>query len=324
VLEVTDLVVEVAGARRHDPGVRLVDGVSLRIDGGETVALVGESGAGKTMIALAVMQLLPPRVHITGGSIRLDGTELVGASTEVVRAARGSRMAMVFQDPMSSLHPAYRVGDQVAEVLTAHDVLPDRRAARDRAVELLASVGIPDAPSRAREYPHQLSGGMRQRVMIAMAIADDPHLLIADEATTALDVTVQAQVLDVLSAAQRRTGAGMLVVTHDLGVVAGLADRVVVCYSGRIVEEGPVDTVLRAPRHPYTEGLLAAVPRLDPDAPAPVPIPGQPPDPAARPVGCAFRDRCPEADAECATTRPELTVGGSDHRVACHHPVGGR
>lgn len=325
-LTVTDLVVEVADDRRDAPAVRLVDGVSLRVPRGETVALVGESGAGKTMIALAVMQLLPPRVRIAGGSVRVDGSELVGAPERTVRAARGRRMAMVFQDPMSSLHPAYRVGDQVAEVLRVHRLAPSRAAATARAVEVLGAVGIPDPAARARDYPHQLSGGMRQRVMIAMAVAADPALIVADEATTALDVTVQAQVLDVLRDVQRRTGAGLLVVTHDLGVVAGIADRVVVCYSGRVVEEGPVDVVLREPDHPYTRGLLAAVPRLDGPGPGPVPIAGQPPDPAARPPGCAFAPRCSRADARCGVDPPRLgsPAGRRDaapgHAVACHHP----
>ena len=318
-LAVHELVVEARASRRAAP-VRLLDGLSLTVEPGETVALVGESGAGKTMVALAVMGLLPSGVRAAAGSVRVAGVEVLGASPAALRAARGVAMAMVFQDPMSSLHPAFRVGDQVAEAMTAHDRSLSRAAARARAVDLLDAVGIPAAAARARDYPHQLSGGMRQRVMIAMAIANDPALLIADEATTALDVTVQAQVLDVLRRAQARTGAGMLVVTHDLGVVAGLADRVVVAYAGRVAEEGPTDRVLVAPAHPYTRGLLAAVPRPSGGS-APVPIPGSPAEPATRPPGCAFHPRCPSATPECAVERPPLTALDPGHAVACHHPV---
>ncbi len=284
---------------------------------------MGESGAGKTMLALAVMGLLPDAMAVTGGSIRLGGTELLGAPDAVIRSLRGGAMAMVFQDPQSSLHPAFRVGAQVAEAIRTHQPGVGKAAANDRAVALLTRVGIPQADARVRDYPHQLSGGMRQRVMIAMAMANQPRLLIADEATTALDVTVQAQVLDVLRAAQSETGAAMLVVTHDLGVVAAVADRVVVMYAGRVVEAGPVGEVLTAPAHPYTRGLLAAVPRIDDAAPVRA-IPGQPPSPFARPSGCAFRTRCDRADDTCTATVPALAaVGGaltSDHAVACHHP----
>jgi len=301
----------------------ILDAVTLGADAGETVALVGESGAGKTMLALAVMGLLPDAMAVTGGSIRIAGTELLGAPDAVIRSLRGGAMAMVFQDPQSSLHPAFRVGAQVAEAIRAHQAGVGKAAANDRAVELLARVGIPQADARARDYPHQLSGGMRQRVMIAMAMANQPRLLIADEATTALDVTVQAQVLDVLRAAQSETGAAMLVVTHDVGVVAAVADRVVVMYAGRVVEAGSVGDVLTAPAHPYTRGLLAAVPRIDDAAPVRA-IPGQPPSPFARPSGCAFRTRCERADETCTATVPALAaVGGalaSDHAVACHHP----
>jgi oligopeptide/dipeptide ABC transporter ATP-binding protein len=298
----------------------ILDGVSLAVAAGETVALVGESGAGKTVLALSVMALLPGAMRVTGGQIRLDGTDLVGAPAAVVRAKRGGEMAMIFQDPQSSLHPAFRVGAQVAEAIRAHQPGVSRAAARARTVELLAQVGIPQPEARARDYPHQLSGGMRQRVMIAMAMANEPRLLIADEATTALDVTVQAQVLEVLEAAQRETGAAMLVVTHDLGVVSSVADRVVVMYAGRIAESGPVDEVLTAPAHPYTRGLLAAVPRLDDAAPVDA-IPGQPPSPFARPSGCAFRTRCALADDRCVQEVPALHGFGTTgaHDVACHH-----
>ena len=319
VLAVTDLVVTLRARGRT---ATILDGVSLSVDAGETVALVGESGAGKTVLALAVMGLLPDRMRVDGGSIRVGGDELVGASAAVVRAKRGGEMVMVFQDPQSSLHPAFRVGAQVAEAIRAHDAGASKAAAAARAVELLRRVGIPQAETRARDYPHQLSGGMRQRVMIAMAMANEPRLLIADEATTALDVTVQAQVLDVLRTAQAATGAAMLVVTHDLGVVASIADRVVVMYSGRIAESGTVDDVLGAPAHPYTRGLLAAVPRLAGDDAAVQAIPGQPPSPFARPSGCAFHPRCAHADDRCASDVPLLLAAPGDaatRAVACHH-----
>ncbi|MBM3658988.1 MAG: ABC transporter ATP-binding protein [Actinobacteria bacterium] len=301
----------------------ILDGVSLALTPGETVALVGESGAGKTVLALAVMGLLPDGMRVTGGRIVLGGTDLLGASASALRGARGGAMAMIFQDPQSSLHPAFRVGAQVAEAIRTHQAGVSKADASAQAVELLRRVGIPQADARARDYPHQMSGGMRQRVMIAMAIANRPRLLIADEATTALDVTVQAQVLEVLKTAQQETGAAMLVVTHDLGVVASVADRVVVMYAGRIAESGPVDTVLTEPAHPYTRGLLAAVPRLDEAAPVQA-IPGQPPSPFARPSGCAFRTRCPLADERCEAEDPVLVAFGADagHAVACHHAGG--
>ena len=320
VLEVDDLSVVLRTRGRE---ASILDAVSLAVVPGETVALVGESGAGKTMLALAVMGLLPGGLRITGGHIRLDGTELVGAPASVLRGVRGGAMAMIFQDPQSSLHPAFRVGSQVAEAIRAHQPGVSKADATARAVDLLRRVGIPQPDARARDYPHQMSGGMRQRGMIAMAMANQPRLLIADEATTALDVTVQAQVLEVLKGAQAETGAAMLVVTHDLGVVANVADRVVVMYAGRIAESGPVDTVLTAPSHPYTRGLLAAVPRLDDALPVQA-IPGQPPSPFARPSGCAFRTRCAAADDVCAETVPLLAplaggVGAGAHVVACHH-----
>lgn len=334
VLEIERLQVLLRVAGGH---AAILDGVSLRVDPGEVMALVGESGAGKTVFALAVMGLLPEAMEVAAGSIRLGDVELVGASDAVLRAKRGGEMAMVFQDPQSALHPAFRVGAQVAEAVRVHQPTVSRAAARDRAVELLTNVGIPEAASRARDFPHQFSGGMRQRVMIAMAMANAPRLLIADEPTSALDVTVQAQVLDVLRAVPRATGAGTLVITHDLGVVATVADRVAVLYSGRVVESGPVREVLGAPAHPYTRGLLGAVPRIDDAAPM-HPIPGQPPSPFARPSGCAFRTRCERADDRCATEVPPLVAVGartssaslessaasdsSGRLVACHHPVG--
>jgi len=319
VLEITDLGVVWEHRRRSVP---ILDGVSLTIAAGETVALVGESGAGKSMLALAVMGLLPDGIRIARGSVTLDGDELVGATPAAIRKKRGGQMAMVFQDPLSSLHPSFRVGDQIAETLRTHGTCATKADARARAVELLGMVGVPQPEARVRDYPHQLSGGMRQRVMIAMAIANDPHLLIADEATTALDVTVQAQVLDVLRDAQRRTGASLLVVTHDLGVVAGIADRVIVLYAGRVVEEGPAAELLTAPVHPYTAALLRAVPRLEGgDAPLRA-IAGQPPNPGAWPSGCPFHPRCASADDQCRTEEPVLAPSRREqHDVACHHPI---
>ena len=319
-LDVADLGV-VWQHRRGD--VPILDGVSLSIAPGETVALVGESGAGKSMLALAVMGLLHEGIRVARGSITLDGDELVGAAPDGIRTKRGGEMAMIFQDPLSSLHPAFRVGDQIAEALRTHGTNATKRDARARAVELLAMVGVPQPDVRARDYAHQLSGGMRQRVMIAMAIANEPHLLIADEPTTALDVTVQAQVLEVLRDAQARTGAAMLLVTHDLGVVAGIADRVVVMYAGRVVEEGRVTDVLAAPAHPYTWGLMRAVPRLDPGSAGELAaIPGQPPNPGAWPSGCAFHPRCASADDQCRIEVPVLASSGRErHAVACHHPL---
>jgi oligopeptide/dipeptide ABC transporter ATP-binding protein len=318
VLDVADL--GVVWEHRRGP-VPILDGVSLSIAPGETVALVGESGAGKSMFALAVMGLLPDGMGVARGSIALDGDELVGATPVAIREKRGGQMAMIFQDPQSSLHPAFRVGDQIAESLRAHGTCASKADARARAVELLALVGVPQSDVRSRDYPHQLSGGMRQRVMIAMAIANDPHLLIADEATTALDVTVQAQVLEVLRDAQQRTGAALLLVTHDLGVVASAADRVVVLYAGRVVEEGPVTDVLAAPAHPYTLGLLRAVPRLGTNRDrAFAVIPGQPPSPGAWPNGCVFHPRCELADERCGTEVPALAPSTRGRSVACHHP----
>jgi len=313
VLEVTDLRV---GLRRGDGEVPVLDGVSLTVAAGECVAVVGESGAGKTVLALAVVALLPPVMRVVGGGIRVAGTEVVGASDATTRALRGGAVGMVFQDPQASLHPAFRVGAQVAEAIRAHRPEVGRAGARAEAAERLRRVGITDP----RAFPHQLSGGMRQRVMLAMATANDPPLCIADEATSALDVTVQAQVLDLLASTRAATGAGLLLVTHDLGVVATVADRVVVLYAGRVVESGPAAEVLAAPRHPYTQGLAAAVPRLDRVAPV-APIPGQPPDPWDRPSGCAFRSRCPRADARCADEVPVLGAEAPGlAAVACHHP----
>jgi oligopeptide transport system ATP-binding protein len=313
---------ELRGLTAAVPGeagaVRLVEDVSLHVDAGETLAVVGESGSGKTVTFTSALGLLPKPGRIVAGQALLDGVDLLTLRPEALRRVRGARIGMVFQDPLTGLNPVFRVGAQIAEVLRAH--LPiTRRAARDRAVELLARVQIPDPARRVDDYPHQFSGGMRQRVLTAMAIALGPRVLIADEPTTALDVTVQAQVLDLLGDLRDAEGMAMVLITHDLGVVARQADRVAVMYAGRIVETGTVAEVFSAPRHPYTISLFRSIPDIE----APVgtklaSILGSPPDPARRPAGCAFAPRCfavSEA-ASCRSARPPLS--GTGHAAACH------
>ncbi|HJP76578.1 MAG TPA: ABC transporter ATP-binding protein [Pseudonocardiaceae bacterium] len=295
--------------------VRAVRGVSWQLGAGEVLGIVGESGSGKSVSSLAIMGLLPEQARVSG-SIRLRDRELIGLSDKEISAIRGRRIAMVFQDPMSALTPVYTVGDQIAEALRAHDRGRSRESARNRAVELLDLVGIPNAAGAAKAFPHEFSGGMRQRVVIAIAIAGDPDLIIADEPTTALDVTVQAQVLDVLATAREVTGAGIILITHDLGVVAGFADRLMVMYAGRVVETGAVREVYERPRMPYTLGLLGSVPRLDDEKHRPlVPIAGRPPSLVDLPAGCPFAPRCPLAIDDCRTGEPPLT--GEDRAVAC-------
>jgi peptide/nickel transport system ATP-binding protein len=284
---------------------------------GEVLGIVGESGSGKSVSSLAIMGLLPDRAHVSG-SIRLRDRELIGLSDREMSAIRGRRIAIVFQDPMSALTPVYTVGDQVAEAVRAHDRRIGKAGAARRAVELLDLVGIPNSRAAARAFPHEFSGGMRQRVVIAIAIASDPDLIIADEPTTALDVTVQAQVLDVLSTAREVTGAGIVLITHDLGVVAGFADRLLVMYAGRAVERGDVDTVYQRPRMPYTLGLLGAIPRLGERGRPLVPITGRPPSLVDLPPGCPFAPRCPVViDACLAEEPPLLPVPGDGHEAAC-------
>ncbi|WP_442790405.1 ABC transporter ATP-binding protein [Nonomuraea sp. NBC_01738] len=291
--------------------VRVVDGVSFSVQCGKTLGIVGESGSGKSVSSLAVMGL--HRNASVRGSIEFDGEELVGASPERLRSLRGSRMAMIFQDPLSSLHPFFTVGEQVAEAYRLHR-RTSRKAARERAVEMLAEVGIPEPRRRAGEHPHRFSGGMRQRVMIAMALACEPDLLIADEPTTALDVTVQAQILELIARIQAERGLAVIMITHDLGVVARVADEVLVMYGGRAAEHAPARTVFAGPAHPYTRGLLASVPGAGLDRL--VAIPGSPPSPQNPPGGCRFHPRCPSALDVCASERPALLGGG--HKVACH------
>jgi peptide/nickel transport system ATP-binding protein len=316
VLEVKGLEVAFPAEGTRTGELPAVRGLSYRIGAGEALAIVGESGSGKSVSALAVMGLLPSRARVSG-SIRFDGRELIGLGDRELSAVRGKRISMVFQDPLSALTPVYTVGDQVAEALLVHGEL-SRSGAAKRAVELLDLVGIPNAAQRARAYPHEFSGGMRQRAVIAIAIANDPDLIIADEPTTALDVTVQAQVLDVLRTAREVTGAAIAIITHDLGVVAGFADRVLVMYAGRAVETGPVDQIFQHPRMPYTLGLLGSIPRLDATTKQPlVPIDGVPPSLADLPPGCPFQPRCPMAVDACHTHEPELTTVEPGHAAAC-------
>ena len=298
--------------------VRAVRGLSFDLAAGETMAIVGESGSGKSVTSLAVMGLHPPTTRIEG-SIKLHGEELLGNADEAMSKIRGRDVAMVFQDPLSALTPVYTIGDQIVEAIQAHYDISKSKA-WDRAVELLDLVGIPNPKVRAKSFPFEFSGGMRQRVMIAMAIANDPDVIIADEPTTALDVTIQAQVLEVLKTAQKETGAAIIMITHDLGIVAGMAERVVVMYAGRPVEQGSVDDIFYAPRMPYTIGLLGTVPRLDQASEGALPVlEGNPPSVVDLPPGCPFVPRCPKAVEQCSQVEPELEPTDSmDHLAACH------
>ncbi|HEY8621207.1 MAG TPA: ABC transporter ATP-binding protein [Dermatophilaceae bacterium] len=310
--------------------VSAVDGVDLTLAQGEIVGIVGESGCGKSVTAMSLAGLLPGSARISG-SVRLQGTELIGAPESVLRAVRGQSIAYIFQEPMSSLNPVLTVGRQVGEVLQVHEGL-SRKQARARAVELLTLVGIPSPLQRVDNYPHQLSGGMRQRVMIAMAVACGPTVLVADEPTTALDVTVQAGILDVLRGLRDRLGTSILFITHDLGVIADVADRVVVMYAGRVVERAPVDELFAHPQHHYTAGLLVATPTPGRHAGTDrlQEIPGLVPVLSSQPNACTFADRCPAADAQCLGHAPalssdhELAALPADHLVACWHPCGDR
>ncbi|MFC6011566.1 ABC transporter ATP-binding protein [Nocardia lasii] len=314
-LEITDLTVgyETAAGER----VVLVDSVSLRLDEGEVLCLVGESGSGKSVTMLAVLGLLPPSLTIFSGSVRFRGRELVGTDDETLRRLRGAELGMVFQDPMTTLNPVRRVGTQIGRALAVHQRL-DAKARKRRVVELLASVGIPQPAERARAYPHQWSGGMRQRAVIAMAMANDPAVLIADEPTTALDVTIQAQLMEVLAQARARSGAAMVLITHDLGLVAQYADRVAIMYAGRVVETGSVWQIFDDATHPYTRGLQSSL-LGHAGAGRAYAIPGSPPSPTQRPAGCGFAPRCEFAGktTECATAAPPLVAFGDGRGLAC-------
>ncbi|MFF5199464.1 ABC transporter ATP-binding protein [Micromonospora parva] len=318
VLEIRDLSVSFP---TETGTVSAVDGVSLDLAPGEIVGMVGESGCGKSVTAMSIAGLLPGSARVTG-SVRLDGTQLIGAREAALRRVRGREIAYIFQEPMTSLNPVLTVGRQIGEVLQVHERM-SRRAARARAVELLTLVGIPSAALRVDTYPHQLSGGMRQRVMIAMAVACGPKVLVADEPTTALDVTVQAGILQVLRDLRDQLGTSVLIITHDLGVIADIADRVVVMYAGRVAERAPVDDLFAHPRHRYTAGLLSASPQPGRHAGTDrlTEIPGLVPVLASQPDACTFADRCPAADERCRAAAPPLAgVGGTDHVAACWHP----
>ncbi|MCS6853676.1 MAG: ABC transporter ATP-binding protein [Elioraea sp.] len=293
-----------------------VDGVSLAIDGGRTLCIVGESGCGKSVLALSILRLVPRPGRIAGGTIRLCGRDLTALSDVEMRAIRGAEIAMIFQEPMTSLNPVHSVGFQIEEAVLAHRAV-SRREAREIAIDALARVRIPDPKRRAEDYPHRLSGGMRQRVMIAMALACRPKLLIADEPTTALDVTIQAQILDLLRELQAETGMAILLITHDLGVVAEMADEVAVMYAGRVVERGPAEAIFSDAQHPYTLGLFGSLPRLDREGERLLAIEGSVPPPFALPPGCRFHPRCVFADRRCTVEVPSLRRFGERHEAAC-------
>jgi oligopeptide transport system ATP-binding protein len=314
-LEVRDLRTEFV---TQEGIVHAVNGISYSLREGEALGIVGESGCGKSVGALSVMRLIPtPPGRIAGGEILFNGRDLLSLRDEDMRRIRGNDIAMVFQDPMTSLNPVLTIGRQIGEALELHKGM-DRKAARQRTIELLELVGIPSARARVDDYPHQFSGGMRQRVMIAMAISCEPRLLIADEPTTALDVTIQAQILDIMLRLRRELGMALILITHDLGVVAGVCDRIAVMYAGHIVEEATAEDLFAEPRHPYTLGLLRSLPRIDePRRERLIPIEGLPPDLVDLPPGCPFAPRCAYAVARSETERPELRVVEPGHRVAC-------
>jgi len=314
VLSVRNLRVEFPG---DDGVVTAVDDVSFDVFENEVVGIVGESGSGKSVTSMAIMGLLPKRAR-TGGEVFYRGRSIRGLPENEIRRLRGSKIAMVFQDALTALDPVYTVGDQIAEAITAHDRAINKKVLQERVTELLNLVGIPNPSQRVDQYPHEYSGGMRQRAMIAMSIANEPDVLIADEPTTALDVTIQAQILDLLRDLRRDKGVAVVLITHDLGVVAGLAEDMSVLYAGRIVEQGRVPDIYRNPRHPYTRGLLASLPKVNEQGhEALTPIEGAPPSLLHVPSGCAFHPRCPRKEARCTTEDPRLRVVGPV-RSACH------
>jgi len=300
---------------------RVVEDVSFRVGAGETVGLVGESGCGKSVTAMSIMRLLPsPPARAFAGEIIFEGSNLLSLPLEAMRSVRGNRIGMVFQEPMTSLNPVLSIGYQIEEVLRLHRGL-GRKQAREQALAMLRLVGIGAPERRLSQYPHQLSGGLRQRVMIAIALVCRPQLLIADEPTTALDVTIQAQILDLLRRLKREMGMALLLITHDLGVVAEMCDQVVVMYAGRIVEQAGSAELFKHPRHPYTAGLLAAMPRLTPKGGKLPSIPGTVPPPGKRGVGCSFAERCARVQERCRIERPDLAAAGENHLAACWNPV---
>jgi oligopeptide transport system ATP-binding protein len=326
VITTSERLLDVVGLRtvfRSSRGlVHAVNGVSFQVDAGEVVGVVGESGCGKSATALSVMRLIPnPPGQIAAGSVRFKGRDLLALGDRAMRDLRGKEISMIFQDPMTSLNPMLRIRRQMTEGIRLHMGL-NKQAALERAVEMLRLVGIPSAEHRIHDYPHQLSGGMRQRVVIAIALSCDPSLVLADEPTTALDVTIQAQILELLRRTMRERNAAVMLITHDLGVVAGMCDRVLVMYAGSIVEEATRREIFYNPRHPYTLGLLRSVPRLDRVRAERLPqIEGLPPDLARLPQGCPFQARCPFVTEVCRQEMPPLRAVDSNHRVACHHEV---
>ncbi len=315
-LEVKDLNIRFTTT---DGEVRAVNGIDLALDRGETLGIVGESGSGKSQLAFAIMGLLAKNGRATG-SVRFDGREILNAPLRELNQIRAERIAMVFQDPMTSLNPYMRVADQMAEVLVLHKGISKSEAVR-QSTQMLDAVKIPDAKGRIRLFPHEFSGGMRQRVMIAMSLLCRPDLLIADEPTTALDVTVQAQIMQLLADLQAEFGMAMILITHDLGVVAGSCEKVSVMYGGRMMEKAPVDPIFASPSHPYTQGLLAAIPRVDQSGEALSAIPGSPPNMTSPPPGCPFAPRCGFEMAICREIMPPLTAFGRDRARACHSPI---
>ncbi len=316
-----DKLLDVRGLRTHfhtDRGLfRAVDGIDFSVERGRTVGLVGESGCGKSVTSLSVMGLVAsPPGQVAADAISFEGRNVLGLSADERRKLRGGKMSMIFQEPMTSLNPVHTIGQQIVEAILAHTTLSPA-AAKARAIEMLDLVRIPSAAERVDDYPHRLSGGMRQRVMIAMALACEPALLIADEPTTALDVTIQAQILDLLQDLQRRLGMAILIITHDLGVIAEVADEVLVMYAGKIVESAPVAALFADPQHPYTIGLLGSIPRIEIDRERLSTIEGTVPSPNNQPKGCRFAPRCPFADPRCHAEPPPLRGIGTDHRVAC-------
>ncbi|KOG01413.1 ABC transporter ATP-binding protein [Pseudomonas fragariae (ex Marin et al. 2024)] len=311
VLSVSDLTVRFAGAPAN-----VVDGVSFSVKRGKTLAIVGESGCGKSVTSMGLMGLLPTTAKVGASDSLLIDEALLGMSEERLLDVRGNRMAMIFQEPMTSLNPVFTIGEQIAESVTRHQGLSDK-AARQRALEMLEKVRVPDARQRLDAYPHELSGGMRQRAMIAMALANDPALIIADEPTTALDVTIQAQILSLIANLQTETGTAMILITHDLGVVAEVADEVMVMYAGRVVESGPVKTLFDDPQHPYTIGLMGSMPLIGPREGRLATINGRVPTPAEMPSGCRFAGRCPFVIQQCRDERPPLLELSPGHFAAC-------
>ncbi|UCA45948.1 MULTISPECIES: ABC transporter ATP-binding protein [Pseudochrobactrum] len=314
VLEIRNLVTEF---KTPNGVIRAVDGISLKVERGKTLGIVGESGCGKSMLSLSVMGLVPPPGKNAGGEVIFEGQDLLKLSADEMRRLRGNRIAMIFQEPMTSLNPVHTIGYQLVEALQAHHKKPYKEM-REEAIEALRKVRIPAPERRFDEYPHQLSGGMRQRVMIAMALVCKPVLLIADEPTTALDVTIQAQILNLLRELQQETNMAIILITHDLGVVAQVADDVAVMYAGKVAERASVNAIFKDPQHPYTIGLMGSMPRMDEDVDRLVAISGVVPPPFRLPSGCRFNPRCPFSDEECTVSLPALHELQSNHLVACH------